>query len=53
MAYNEKFNKDDVFIRSMIVCLLAEMNKKLYIYNHDRCRRFTKRNKKRISNKEK
>ena len=31
--YNQKYNKDDVFIRSMIVCLLAEMNKKLYIYN--------------------
>lgn len=31
--YNEKYNKDDVFIRSMIVCLLAEMNKKMYIYN--------------------
>lgn len=33
MAYNEKYNKDDVFIRSMIVCLLAELNKKMYIYN--------------------
>lgn len=32
-SYNEKYNKDDVFIRSMIVCFLAEMNKKLYIYN--------------------
>ena len=31
--YNEKYNKDDVYIRSMIVCLLAEMNKKMYIYN--------------------
>ena len=31
--YNQKYNKDDVFIRDMIVCLLAEMNKKLYIYN--------------------
>ena len=31
--YNEKYNKDDVFIRSMIVCLLAELNKKMYIYN--------------------
>lgn len=31
--YNQKFNKDDVFIRSMVVCLLAEMNKKMYIYN--------------------
>ena len=31
--YNQKYNKDDVFIRSMIVCLLAEMNKKMYIYN--------------------
>lgn len=31
--YNQKYNKDDVFIRSMIVCLLAELNKKLYIYN--------------------
>ena len=31
--YNQKYNKDDVFIRSMIVCLLAEMNKKIYIYN--------------------
>ena len=26
--YNQKYNKDDVFIRSMIVCLLAELNKK-------------------------
>ena len=31
--YNEKYNKDDVFIRSMIICLLAELNKKMYIYN--------------------
>ena len=31
--YNQKYNKDDVFIRSMIVCLLAEMNKKMYVYN--------------------
>ena len=31
--YNQKYNKDDVFIRSMIVCLLAELNKKMYIYN--------------------
>ena len=31
--YNQKYNKDDVFIRSMIICLLAEMNKKMYIYN--------------------
>lgn len=31
--YNQKYNKDDVFTRSMIVCLLAEMNKKMYIYN--------------------
>ena len=31
--YNQKYNKDDVFIRNMIVCLLAEMNKKMYIYN--------------------
>lgn len=31
--YNQKYNKDDVFIRSMIVCLLSEMNKKMYIYN--------------------
>ena len=31
--YNQKYNKDDVFIRSMIVCLLAELNKKIYIYN--------------------
>ena len=26
--YNQKYNKDDVFIRNMIVSLLAEMNKK-------------------------
>lgn len=31
--YNQKYNKDDVCIRSMIVCLLGEMNKKMYIYN--------------------
>lgn len=31
--YNQKYNKDDVFTRSMIVCLLAELNKKMYIYN--------------------
>lgn len=31
--YNQKYNKDDVFIRSMVVCFLAEMNKKMYIYN--------------------
>ncbi len=31
--YNQKYNKDDVFIRSMIVCLLAELNKKIYFYN--------------------
>lgn len=31
--YNKKYNKDDVFTRSMIVCFLAEMNKKLCIYN--------------------
>ena len=31
--YNEKYNKDDVFIRSMIVCFLTELNKKIYIYN--------------------
>lgn len=31
--YNEKYNKDDVFIRNMIVCFLAEINKKMYIYN--------------------
>ena len=31
--YNIKSNKDDVFIRSMIISLLAELNKKLCIYN--------------------
>jgi hypothetical protein len=31
--YNQKYNKDDVFIRNMIVCLLAELNKKIYYYN--------------------
>lgn len=31
--YNNKYNKDDVFTRNMIVCLLAEMNKKIYYYN--------------------
>lgn len=31
--YNEKYNKDDVFIRNMIVSLLAELNKKIYFYN--------------------
>ena len=31
--YNEKYNKDDVFIRNMIVCFLTELNKKIYIYN--------------------
>ena len=31
--YNEKYNKDDVFIRSMIICFLTELNKKIYIYN--------------------
>lgn len=31
--YNQKYNKDDVFTRSMIVCLLAELNKKICIYN--------------------
>ena len=30
--YNQKYNKDDVFIRNMIVALLAEMNKKIYYY---------------------
>ena len=34
-AYNQKYNKDDVFIRSMIVSLLAEMNKKIYYYNRE------------------
>ena len=33
--YNQKYNKDDVFIRNMIVCLLAEMNKKIYYYNRE------------------
>lgn len=33
--YNQKYNKDDVFIRSMIVSLLAEMNKKIYYYNRE------------------
>lgn len=31
--YNQKYNKDDVFLRSMIVSLLAELNKKIYYYN--------------------
>ena len=31
--YNNKYNKDDVFTRSMIVCLLAELNKKIVYYN--------------------
>lgn len=31
--YNNKFNKDDVIIRNMIVCFLAELNKKIYYYN--------------------
>lgn len=31
--YNNKFNKDDVFIRNMIVCFLSELNKKIYYYN--------------------
>jgi hypothetical protein len=34
-GYNQKYNKDDVFIRSMIVSLLAEMNKKIYYYNRE------------------
>ena len=34
-AYNQKYNKDDVFIRSMIVSLIAEMNKKIYYYNRE------------------
>lgn len=33
--YNQKYNKDDVFIRSMIVSLLSEMNKKIYYYNRE------------------
>ena len=33
--FNQKYNKDDVFIRSMIVSLLAEMNKKIYYYNRE------------------
>ena len=31
--YNHKYNKDDVFTRSMIICFLAEINKKIYYYN--------------------
>jgi len=31
--YNNKYNKDDVFIRNMIVCFLAELNKKIFYYN--------------------
>lgn len=31
--YNQKYNKDDVFTRSMIVSLLAELNKKIVYYN--------------------
>lgn len=31
--YNQKYNKDDVFTRHMIICLLAELNKKIYYYN--------------------
>ena len=33
--YNQKYNKDDVFIRNMIVSLLAEMSKKIYYYNRE------------------
>lgn len=32
-TYNEKYNYEDVFIRSMIVSFLAELNKKIYYYN--------------------
>lgn len=32
-TYNEKYNYDDVFIRSMIISFLAELNKKIYYYN--------------------
>ena len=31
--YNNKYNKDDIFLRNMIVALLAELNKKIYYYN--------------------
>lgn len=31
--YNNKFNKDDVFIRNMIVCFLYELGKRIYYYN--------------------
>lgn len=31
--YNQKYNKDDVFTRNMIVSFLAELNKKIYYYN--------------------
>ena len=33
--FNQKYNKDDVFVRNMIVSLLAEMNKKIYYYNRE------------------
>lgn len=32
-AYNQKYNKDDVMIRNMVVCFLTELNKKVYYYN--------------------
>lgn len=31
--YNNKFNKDDVIIRNMIVCFLDELGKRIYYYN--------------------
>lgn len=31
--FNEKYNYEDVFTRSMIICFLAELNKKIYFYN--------------------
>lgn len=31
--YNQKYNFEDVFIRSMIISFLAEINKKIYFYN--------------------
>lgn len=31
--YNQHYNKENVFIRNMVVALLAELNKKLCIYN--------------------
>ena len=32
-TYNEKYNYEDVFTRSMIISFLTELNKKIYYYN--------------------